>query len=217
MKVNDKSGNVTFGWNCFTHKTITKRALKEIPSLKKYKNILNKYCQAPDFDDTRFIGDNHCFYKSAVSDYKNGKISAKTFYTEYIIKARTASLEGDKKTTAKYLGRALHFLQDMANPMHTNPKPQEPLARKIDHRTHFKFESITFLKQRLYTKNYQQKEPAFFKSLKKLFMGNVEFSTSGEQVSKENNASWNKLAQAGMNQAITSTKLFLQEMEHLLK
>lgn len=216
MRIDNNKNTPNFGWNCFTHKAITTHALKNLPELKKYKRILQNYCQAPDFDDTRFLGDNHCYYKSSQNDYKNGKPSAKSFYAKYIKEARTASLQGNKKLTAKCMGRALHFLQDMALTLHTKPKPTGRLEKKADERMHFKFESLTFLKQNIYRKNYKKPQISD-KTFNKLFMDNVEYSTKGQQVEKNNTSSWGLIAQGGINHAIATTTAFLQKMEYLLK
>jgi len=216
MKIDNKQNNINFGWNAFTHKAITKKALEDISISNKYKRIIQNYSMAPDFDSTRKLGDTHCYYKSSVDAYKRGKINAKTFYIEYIKKATAAFMEGNKIKAAKFIGRLLHFLQDVALTMHTKPKPKAILEKAVDEKMHRKFETQTLLKQGQYLKNYK-KPPVSNKGLIQLFTENVDFSTRSEQVSNNNVSSWGNIAQEGINQATTSSTILLQKMAHFFK
>lgn len=118
---------VSFGWSHSTHKIISGRAVQRInhslpPSMRVDIETLMDSCIAPDSERKKITGYIHGHFADIDNLSSNPK-DAHSLLISYTHKAVTANRDGKFNPRAydkrdKYLGYALHFLQDMLNPFH---------------------------------------------------------------------------------------------------
>ena len=127
MKINrfqthKKDNNVSFGWLPKTHSYITKSAINKIPELLPYKKYLQMGSVIPDIrlSQTSLLGSEaHYWYGKDFNCYDTVPKNAADFYCVLLSKAFEYLAQGHKKLAMYKAGETLHFLQDMAVPMHT--------------------------------------------------------------------------------------------------
>lgn len=121
VKSSNREG-VAFGWNHSTHKFITEKLVAKhnasLPSSMKLNYDILKYsCIEPDFSRkniTKYIHGHFADIDNLSNDPPDAFSLAVT-YTNKAIEAHKNGLYGKRDD---YLGYALHFVQDMLNPMH---------------------------------------------------------------------------------------------------
>jgi hypothetical protein len=215
MKIN-KSDNINFGWSDKTHKYVLSRVIQEFPKLQKYEEILKEFVVRPDYNELGFIGNYH-FYspntRRSFLDY-NGKNNAYVRYSLHVKKMIEAvSIKERDFKIMKHAGKALHFLQDMTQPHHT----QEGFFfnKVLEVKTHIDFE--TFAEKKL----NEFLEGSFCslkggKSFEDIFLDNVSFSSKIATPTKTNKTEWARIGKAGVLHAYTSTKEFLAKLNDML-
>jgi len=122
VKSNNNRKNVAFGWNHATHRFITEKLVaKHNPSLpvsmRLNYEVLKYSCVEPDFSRrniTKYIHGHFADIDNLSNDPPDA-FSLATTYTNKAIEAHKRGLYGKRDD---YLGYALHFVQDMLNPMH---------------------------------------------------------------------------------------------------
>ena len=120
--VKKNNNSTTFGWNHATHRFITEKLVaKHNPSLpakmKLNYDILKYSCVEPDFSRrniTKYIHGHFADIDNLSNDPPDAYSLAVT-YTNKAIDAHRSGLYGKRDD---YLGYALHFIQDMLNPVH---------------------------------------------------------------------------------------------------
>ena len=137
----------TFGFSSDTHQYTTTRGIdicnqvmKETKKLytKDVIDQLYKFCTKPDDDEIEGAFKVH-FYNPATEKNFNGEDdSALHRFKMHYAKALGLYKEGDLMESMSELGRALHFLEDMNTPVHTNN--QSFLDSTIDVFLHTSFE-----------------------------------------------------------------------------
>lgn len=219
VNIKNNNTNINFGWNYKTHGKITEKALEQVPALKEFKSILLKYVQKPDFDERGFLANNHFYYLTdkfhktlSFADF-NGKLNSKHFFEKHIEKAKKYC-ETNKEKAAQHIARALHFLQDAANPLHTQ---RGSLIQKIkDKVMHTRFEKMALVNQEELINSYKPKVlPQLTNN--EVFMSNVVSSSNSEQVSTNNYTNWHNIAETGIHKSIESSANLLNNIKNLLK
>ena len=131
------------------------------------------------------------------------------------------------------LGMALHFIQDVTVPMHTQRanikifKNSPVLGKIVDFMMHAKFENnrnigmVARHKELLksYTPGYEKLRNSLPENytLRDIFMSNVQFSTQPElQIARTNKAEWNQIQQKIFDRAVDSTVLVLEKYAQML-
>lgn len=120
------AGAYSFGWKHSTHKLITEKLVRQVNMTLPKKCQLNyeilKYsCVEPDYSRkniTKYINGHFADIDNPSIDPPDARELAK-FYTEKAISAHFNNLEQKRDD---YLGYALHFIQDMLAPVHTEFK-----------------------------------------------------------------------------------------------
>lgn len=214
IKVNSNN-NINFGWFDGTHKRLTRFALENLPNLKPYKDKLEIFSIKPDFDENRRFNNLHFFspvQKRSFLDF-HGKDNACAKYKEHVIKMLSAINKKEIDLFIEHAGRALHYLQDMTQPQHTQ---KGLLFNKILHfRLHLDFEKFV-------RENYSdcfigyEEIPFRNRSFDDLFLENMNLSTKSELPTRKDTYLWEYIARKGVNQAIASTKEFLTKVSKLL-
>ncbi len=215
MKIN-MDDKTNFGWFYGTHKRVTRFALKNIPELANYKGLLEEFAQRPDFDEKGLFNNWHFFsptLKKKNVDF-NGKNNAFSKYKEHVENMLKGISEKNSDKYIEHAGRAIHFLQDMTQPQHTQ---KSFIFNKILHlRMHLAFEEFVKENQQDCFCEYIEK-PFINRSYDDIFMENVNLSYKSELPLSNNRYIWERLGKNGINQAISSTKDFLTKLSTLIK
>lgn len=201
------NNKLNFGWQGPTHAEITRIALEDFPKLKGLESSFAKYAQMPDIDETGsywIFGNQHYYGKRQ----KNALVN----YNLHIQKMIEAAKIKDESNLVEHSARAMHFLQDMAQPQHLESRPLVLRVRDII--SHYAFERFSREKQNIFLKPCEQnfEQP---RDYSKIFMDNVEFSSAYKQPRFHNISSWERTCAEGLNKAVASSKEFLASLEKL--
>jgi hypothetical protein len=220
------NNNITFGWAKQTHSDMTKTAAENVPSLANYSESLQHFSMQPDIDDKGFYNNSHFYYdplrpkgRKSFFDFK-GFNNAYAKYSTHIENMQTAIEEKDKERAIEHAGRAMHFLQDVAQPQHV--QSGGAVRKYFDVKNHIAFEDMAekdFEKYRaqnsentrqldINTDNY---------CFHDIFFANVDSSKDmlkNKEVKKEH---FPETVGKSIAQGIESSKLFLEKFADLLK
>ena len=137
----------TFGFSSDTHQYTTtrgieicKQVMKDTKKIytKEVKDQLYKFCTRPDDDEIEGAYKVH-FYNPATEKNFNGEDDSALYrFKMHYDNALNLYKEGKEMDAISELGRALHFLEDMNTPVHTNN--QSFLDSTIDVFLHTSFE-----------------------------------------------------------------------------
>ncbi len=214
MKIDSSGNNLNFGWRYGAHKEITSLAVESVSNLKKYKNILVEFAQKPDFDEKGFKGNNHFYYSPKVLRPRESfmdiifRNNAGAKFAEHMYEFNRF-VEKDKSKALEHAGRALHFLQDVTQPQHTE---RGTVYRKWrDLKLHKEFEEFAYQNQDAFIKNAKPSDIKLESDeIYELFNKSVSISENGKQVRKDNKNAWYEIAQTGISNAIQVTKIFCE-------
>lgn len=215
MHINN-SDNTHFGWSDKTHRYILSKVIQEFPKLKKYEEILKEFVVRPDYNELGFVGNYH-FYSPNTGrsflDY-NGRNNAYSRYLLHVKKMFEAiSIKERDFKIMKHAGKALHFLQDMTQPHHSQ---QGFFFNKvIEVRTHINFETFAEKKLDEFLKDLSQ-YTVEGKSVENIFAGNLTFASKTGIPTKANKEEWERIARESIIQAVNSTREFLTNLNSRL-
>lgn len=216
MKVNDSvNNNVNFGWTCKTHRKITEFALEDFPKLLPAKKMFQDFVQRPDFDELGTLGNWHFYSKSTKSSFVdfNKKSNALARYNEHVKELKEAAKDKNSPLFFEHAARALHFLQDMTQPHHTN---KGLLFNKIfELRTHLRFEKFVQTRQYDYFEEYVRTTPQN-STFEQIFSNNVHSSLKNAVPFNKNSNIWNDIGQNRFNRAVDSTREFMTQLSELI-
>lgn len=208
----DNSTN--FGWFYGTHKRITRRALKNIPSLQQFSEKLAEFSKKPDLDEQGIFNNWH-FYspvmRTKYCDF-NGAESAYTRYREHVKKMLVAIKANQTDLYIEHAGRALHFLQDMTQPQHT--QKGFVFNKLIQLHKHLKFEESARNQDKWF--DIYKEIPFRNMTFSTIFKQNVDLSTKNDLPKGEDITKWDGIIEKGINQAIFSTSEFLEKLSKLV-
>ncbi len=228
MKINSVDKNTSFGWKFKTHEQITSLIVEDFPKLAKYKKTLITSVIKPDFDERGFKGNNHFYYKPEMFRPREsfldmlGKNNAGARYALHMYQFKKFLNKNNEKSM-EHAGRALHFLQDITQPQHT--ERGTVFKKWKDLKVHLGFENFVLNNQdRLITqslKNCMQIGNEYknysYAELGKLFIEKVHKSTAVTPPNNKNQHSWDYIAQYGISNAIDATKSFFEMISECVK
>lgn len=207
---------INFDWFWGTHKKITKAALEFFPRLEKYEALFKEFVVRPDFTEKGFLRNWHFYLPEKGKSYLDfsGKGNAYARYKLHVKKMLFAIAKGHTYQAIKCAGKALHYLQDMTQPHHTQGGF---IATKfLNLFTHRGFESFVKKHEDRFLEGLAP-DPFMPKDFDELFQLNVEFSTNiTTPVKKNKDSEWERIAHAGLQQAARSTHAFLEMFDKLL-
>ncbi len=208
--------NITFGWHFKHHTLLTRTAIK---NMRKYisaenKVILEKAVQKPDFDEIGRFANKHFYFGPAEKGAKlsfldfNDKFNAKYCFNEHLKKASELIKENKVTEAFEQFGRALHFLQDMSVPLHTEKAPF--IQKVIEAKMHLSFEQLAQNSQRKMSKQKIKMSESntsgdFFEIAKNLFTDSVEHSRSMPKISNDRKKDWAVIARQCCERAAENT------------
>lgn len=221
-----KLDNTNFGWCLKTHKRQLAFALKESPSLKKYKKIFKAYVQMPDYDELGQMGNWH-FYsldtRRSYLDY-NGKNNAFYRYKLHISNMMEQAKLGNTEDAVKHAARSIHMGQDMSQPHHTQ---KGWFFNKVwNVVTHVKFEEMVKKAHKVYLAEYIKSNLNNTLNIDKkineqdfieLFLNSVN-SAKHNIIPTSKNASdkWDEIGKMGFNQSLDFTRRFISKFDKLV-
>jgi hypothetical protein len=151
MIANDKNQKLSFGWKHTTHRLISSAGVERFNKLVSRASqishdIVDEACVAPDFN-RRELPKNLPGHFANIDKPRDVPADALNLVRKYAKKALQAHrnfVQTDSREEInrrdKYIGYALHFLQDMLNPHHVD---FEPLPKEHPERiAHKAFESL---------------------------------------------------------------------------
>ena len=216
MKINNLTENQNFRWNKTTHLEMTMLALKDSELDNITKRQIARYVQMPDFIKTElgFYNNSHFYFpnsKKKSFGVNSGKYNAYSQFIEHLSHSISAKEDGE---FYKFLGFALHYLQEMSNPLHT--EPSNIVSKMLKYKTHKKFEcdskvgatsNLDVLKD-----NYKH-EDVTYGSLLDLFKDTAEFSQNPKyKVRCTNVDKWLDIQKECFNRGVNSSKVFIERL-----
>lgn len=199
----------------------------------KFRQEIADASMLPDLlkTETGFHTNRHFYFpptpqKQRISFGPNEDKNNARFAFEKHITNALIPFSDQKHLIPKETGMALHFLQDMAVPMHT--RRQGVYGKAVDFLMHRKFELNMLENQEKLLKNYK---PGFIDMSKEIgnnpvthsvhtdtFLANCRFSTQPDlQVRRSNKKDWEQIQQSIFNRAVDSTVLELKNIAKILE
>lgn len=221
---------IAFGWDSkkyHTHSYITKIALSQSNLNNLTANeidLICKYSEKPDYDETGKAFNNHFFqYKEPIDKLSFNKFSKKTAIDSFLFHSSNAEslMKTNKPLALQELGRACHFLEDLSNPFHIATYGIIDSLKKL--KKHVSFEKISGLNQvkfDLANTSLKNEKP---NTLKDIYLNVQDYCTelavktaktaySYNYVMKEKQeGKYNLVAKDCLNLGVISTKQFLNK------
>ena len=156
---------ITFGWYSFnpkSHELITENAVKilqnktNVPQdffTKEDIATLKTFSEMPDKDEVSVLKDTHFHHHVTKRTIFFRTKTAVKLFMSHAQKALDAYKNNDKQLAIQELGRACHFLEDLAQPLHTTTS--NFIEAKIKENKHSEYEKYTAQRQN----SYQYKAP----------------------------------------------------------
>ena len=228
MRVNSIENKTSFGWRFKTHEKITSLVLEDFPKLAEHKETLMASVIKPDFDERGFKGNNHFYYPREVLRPREsfldifGQNNAAARYAVHMYEFnRLINKNNDK--AMEHAGRALHFLQDVTQPQHT--ERGTVFKKWRDLRIHKEFENFVQNNQdRIITQVLEEipKRGDWYKQYgygerDELFNLQVSASMEIMPANKKNRLFWEYIAQFGLTNAVDATKAFFNIVSECIK
>lgn len=213
-----KSTNqTTFKWNSVTHIGMTLKAVSNSTIEPHERKVLAKFVLMPDFlaSEQGYHNNTHFFfpYGKTKSFGRGGDAenNALERYKEHLQMALTVY---DKPKFLKHAGFAIHYLQDVSMPMHTEPGGllQKIMKYKIhkDFEIGKKYGATPALKDLL--AGYAP-ENIEYSSLIDLFVRTAEFSQRPEfKIKSSNKSDWFNIQQQCFNRGVDATREFFNKL-----
>lgn len=208
----------SFGWNTQTHIGMTLLALKDSGLEPEDMKQLAKYSVMPDFvkSEEGYHHNTHFFYPYGKDkSFGRGGNEGNNAFERFKAHLQSALATHKKTEFLKHTGYAMHFLQDVSMPLHTEPGG---LVKKIrDYYLHKNFEcgekyGATPALDKL-ADGYKPDKNLHFSSLIDLFVSTAEFSQKPRfQVSRFNKRDWFKIQQECFNRGVDASREFFEKM-----
>lgn len=216
MKI-QSTDQTTFKWNTITHIGMTLQAVKNSKLSPDEQRQLVKYAIMPDFlkSEAGYSHNTHFYFPYGRNkSFGAGANTKNNALERFKVHFQKALSTHEKEDFLKHTGFAVHYLEDVTMPMHTEPGC---LMQKIrDFYLHQNFEIGTKYGATPAIKTLMKgfKSQAInYNSLVDLFTSAAEFSQKPEfQVSRFNKQNWRKIQQKCFNYGVNATREFLEKM-----
>lgn len=207
-----------FGWNYKTHIEITEVALQNNDNLSKIeKRMLGRFSQMPDFnaDELGDLNSSHFFFPFADKrSYTLKKNSGNNAMEKFVYHINNAFKELDREKFLREVGYAVHYLQDVSTPLHTEQGGIFQKFLKLP--VHRKFErgkSIGASSRLSVLKGNYSPTKLRFANLERLFFDTAFYSCNPKNKVKIINLSkWAEIQQRCFNRGIDASREFFDYM-----
>ena len=213
MKINNTSKQ-NFGWNLKTHYKLTSTIADRIPNLRKYSKLLATASFLPDIQLSQTsVGYRmaHYFDGKNFNAYDIVPQNASDFYLDNLSKALGYLHDRLDIPAMIKAGYALHFLQDVAVPLHTNPAcfSQLKLLR------HIQYESIPSKNPILFENVLEKISPQNDKYFYDCFLDTYRKSSTMQNPFSLSKKQWQDSVQESLQNAYEHTCLFLKKLSEI--
>ncbi len=216
MHVNSTDQHINFGWSKTTHLEITMLALRDYSIDNIKKRQLARYSQMPDFDRTEigYLNNMHFYFPNSLKKSfgrNSDKFNAYDQFKEHL----TAALQCcDNDGFLKHAGYALHYLQDVSVPLHTEKGGILHKVMKYNLHKEFERNSKYGVQSNLKKlKNNYQYSRLSFTTLLDLFKNTAEFSQNPEfKITGMNKKKWYSIQQRCFDIGVNTTREFFGKL-----
>lgn len=221
LRVNNSNNQTTFGWDVKTHVAITRSVLEQchFKHLKKPKRqkLLMEFSMRPDLDEPGILVSPFVYAHEYHESFAH-KDNAHTHYLEHIKKIKKFldpdSKKYNVKKAMKHAGRALHFLQDISNSLHTQ---KELMIESFQNfQEHIQFEFFIGENRKDILKGHSAKVNGDCRAFDDIFFKSVNIAQQNEIPRTSNRNDWLKIGRIGINRAVDSTAEFLSLVSKLM-
>lgn len=212
MKI-DTVNKTSFGWNKATHLEMTMLALQDfaLPSVEKRQ--LARFSQMPDLmkSEAGFFHNTHFYFPDSKKQSYGFKSSENAYrqFNKHVIDSLNPL---DSEDFLRNAGYAIHFLQDVSMPMHT--ESGGILQKMRDYYLHKNFErgekygTAQNIKELI--AEYEP-ESLNTEDVRKIFLDTARFS-SRFKVSRFNKKDWIKIQHLCFNRGVDATRAFFKSI-----
>lgn len=218
MKVNSIKSVNSFGWHIKTHAHLTEEALKNFPKLLPYKRYFAIGSQVPDITlkQTSFIDKTAHNFHGDPDEYDT--MDAMEFFQNlYGNTLMFLNLKCNGYAAYKG-GQALHFLQDIGIPLHTQKK-HSGIFHIIPH---MKYEGIAknhpeYIDEIVLDRTKLTPQPSSLFFTDRFFDAYEKSAKMPHPFDKENRANWHTSVKEALNNSYYSTCEFLANFQDKMK
>ncbi len=216
MQIDTLNNSMNFGWNKTTHLEMTMLALKDCNIDNKTKRQIARYTQMPDFakSELGYHSNTHFYFpnsKKKSFGQNSNQLNAYNQFKEHLV---SSIMSKDNTKFLRHAGFAIHYLQDMTVPLHTE---KGGLLQKIlKFNTHKKFEYKSkysaLANSEMLSKNYKY-EKIDFTTLLDLFKDTAKFSQNPNfKITNFNKKKWYSIQQECFNRGVNTTREFFEKL-----
>lgn len=219
MQVNTQAEPINFKWNRKTHLEMTMLALKDCNLDKSTIRQIARYSQMPDFckEELGFHCNTHFYFPNSKSKSfgpNSDKNNALEFFIDHVNHAVFGKKEND---FLKYSGYAIHYLQDVAVPLHT--EANNFIRKFLKYHLHKQFErgDKYGVNKHIdeFIADYKAKDIEIV-SIVDLFKNTAEFSQQPKlKVKNSNKDEWKSIQQTCFNRSVDATTLLFKKLTML--
>ena len=218
MKLNTKTRNNNFGWHIKTHAQLTEKAISNFPKLLPYRRWFSIGSQVPDFalKQTSFIDKTAHNFHGNIDEYDT--MDAMEFFQKLYGDALLFLNFRNNGYAAYKAGQALHFLQDMGVPLHTQKKHMN----FFNIFSHVKYEGIAkkhpeFIDELVLNREKLPPQPSSISFTDRFFDAYEKSANMPHPFDKENRGNWNSSIREALNNSYHSTCEFLANFEDKIR
>ena len=219
MQVKRCENSTNFGHKYTIHKLVSGHEIKKFHKLSNKASAIEKYVQRPDFDEVGF-GNNHFYFQPTLFQPResfldfSGLNNALAKFNIHI--SEVEPKEPLNSFSAEHVGRALHFLQDITQPQHT--QRGNFMQKLLDRRLHRAFENFEAQNIYKYLANYNGSGADFNgETFEDLFMHHVKKSQEALPALRTNYRFWDEIAQKSVNNLVDATNEFFTLLSSFIK
>lgn len=219
MRIDSQNNKINFGHKTLMHAIQVEECIVSFPKLAKHAMDFAHGVKQPDLDE-RGIGNLHFYFKPTLFKPResfldfSGKNNA---FSRYLVHSDEFLTEEFASTYfVEHASRALHFLQDMSQPQHT--QRGNVIGKSMDLKMHKEFETLALSNVVKYMKNYKSDWTDYKGAdFEDLFVHTVDKSHEIEPASKSNRSEWDDIAQKSFNLMQDTTSQFFTYLSEIIK
>ena len=218
MQINNKISSNNFGWHIKTHAQVTEKALSNFPKLLPYKKYFTIGSQIPDIS----LQQTSALDKVAHNFYGDPDEALSMDALEFFQKLYGDTLFFLSSEINGYAafkgGQALHFLQDMGVPLHTQKKYQSPFRIF----SHIKYEGVArkhpeYIDSLVLDRSKLTPQPSSISYTDRFFDAYEKSAKMPHPFDKENRGNWDKSVKEALENTYHSTCEFLANFEDKIR
>lgn len=220
MQIKSCENNINFGHKTIVHSLLVADNIAKFPKLKTHSHVFSEGVKRPDYDERGCGGNSHFYFKPTLLTPRESFLDFagnQNAFSKYLFHVEDfLSQEQVNTFFLDHASRALHFLQDMSQPQHT--QRGNFVKKYVDWSMHRKYEVMELTNVAKYMKD-SKSDWADYKGsdFEDLFMHTVDKSHKIEPASKSNRSKWDDIAQKSFNLMQDTTNQFFTYLSDIIK